>query len=240
MVMKNLVLALLISSMLFVSIASTENVEDSIKTEVDDSLNVNDEVKDKKSEDAFEGLGENLNMDDLKSMFEGAAAADADELAAEANESEQEMINSIIIEMGLDKKEKLTKEDFRAFLIKLMSKDFTGNPEEEEFMNFIVEKAVASVPEEFSLEELREFVGSDKLRKILEEAISEKFGLNFNDLLGSMTGNLDPENNEIPNLDDLENIQDLDQQNIEESAKEAPTETTKEESEAKASSTEDL
>lgn len=200
---KKLTLLLLLFSVFFLSVYTEETqTEATQEIKSEEALEVNDEAK------GAEQGQEQLNPEDLESMLKDLKDGNLNADPEDIKQSEEEMTNEIISELGLDKKETLTKDDFRQFLEKLMSKDFSGNPEEEEFMKFIVDKAVESTPENFSLDELKEFVTSDKLRKILEEAISEKFGINFNDLMGAMSGSMDglDGGEAIPNLDDLENL----------------------------------
>ena len=59
---------------------------------------------------------------------------------------------------------------------------------EKELVEFVVNKAVESVPEEFNKSELKEIVTSDKLRRTLSEAVAEKLGVNPDDLMGKQNG----------------------------------------------------
>jgi hypothetical protein len=110
----------------------------------------------------------------------------------EENDNQQEefdedaAINEAIISLELDKKEILTREDFRIFIEYLMTKneDVENLPEnEKDLMKFVVEKAIASVPEEFNKEELKEIIKSEKLKKTLSDAVAEKLGMDPEDLL---------------------------------------------------------
>ncbi len=112
---------------------------------------------------------------------------------------EESAVKAIIHEVGLDNKEKLTREDFRLFMEKLMSKneDMSNlSDNEKELVKFVIDKAVTSVPEEMTKEELVELVKSDKLRTILTEAVAEKLGVNVNDLMNG--GETEEEGEEEP------------------------------------------
>ena len=104
--------------------------------------------------------------------------------------TEEELLEETIKQLEFDKKEKITRQDFKHFIETLMLKDLgtEKNQEEEEFIAFLVEKGTEAFPEEETLEGFKEFMMSDKLKKILDEAVNEKFGINFNDIAGQMGG----------------------------------------------------
>ena len=72
---------------------------------------------------------------------------------------------------------------------------------EKELVQFVVEKAVASVPEEFNKTDLKEIITSEKLRITLSDAVAEKLGINSNDLMGGQNAG-DKDEQEDVNVDD--------------------------------------
>lgn len=146
---------------------------------------------------------EQIIIDEVKKAF--AETADkTDENQGEQPEQPEELdedaaLNEAILLLGLDKKEVLTREDFKKFLEFLMTKNENMDSlqeNERELVQFVVEKAVASVPEEFNKNDLKEIVTSDKLRKTLSEAVAEKLGINPDDLMGGQNaGNAEEEVN---------------------------------------------
>lgn len=134
---------------------------------------------------------------------------------ADAEDSEDNQIDEVMIELGLDKKDNINREEFKLFLEKILMREVSNekNPEEEEFVNFLISKAVAMVPEEFTKDELKEFMNSDKMKKAMEEALQEKFGMNLDDMMGAFSGSMgegtEGGSEEIPKLDDLEGLKDM-------------------------------
>ena len=235
---KLIIFSLLLSMLITLSISqdattNTETVnsqesnsEELIKTDSNtqnSSSNNSTESEETQKKINLEDL-ENLNDDQMKELLDKMKNVKSKEDAEKVfdkekiEKSEKETVEELIKELGFDKKEKLNREDFKLFVTRLMSKDFKEAEQpgdEKEFIDFLVEKAVSSVAEEFSVDDLRDYILSDKLKKILEEAITEKFGFNFNDLLGSMgeEGEGEGENEEIDYDDEeLANLSDLNEQ----------------------------
>lgn len=157
---------------------------------------------------------EEIIVDEVKKAFDEVSetAQKTDDNQEEQPEEldEDAALNEAIVLLGLDKKEVLNRNDFKKFIEFLMTKNENMEnlqDNEKELVQFVVEKAVASVPEEFNKNDLKEIVTSDKLRRTLSEAVAEKLGINPDDLMGGQNAGGNDEQEDV-NVDDDSKFED--------------------------------
>lgn len=84
--------------------------------------------------------------------------------------------NEIIASLGFDKKENLNKEEMKNLYEKVFFKREITDNEEKEFYSKIIENAVAALPEEVKMAEIRNYFDVQYLMKYIEEGVPSMEG----------------------------------------------------------------
>lgn len=89
-------------------------------------------------------------------------------------------IKKIMIEMGLEGKEILTKEEVKVLLIKLLNKDETSN-QVVQFNEGVINSFLVSIPEEIPIKDFNNYINYDAFLEAIRYTIREQFGQQYVD-----------------------------------------------------------
>lgn len=155
------------------------------------------------------------DMIDLKESLgvNQSFADDPDNLSDQDYEKQfKDDLDKILVEMGVNEQETITKAQFETLFRKVMNKDATeeSNEDTEKVLEGITEKMMASVPEVVFLKNITEYFNTRKMAEIFSDLLSD-LGADF-DLVG-MVDEYDKKKKEgVSNEDILADIQkDLEQ-----------------------------
>ncbi len=91
-------------------------------------------------------------------------------------DNQQAFSRKLMEEMGLDKPGKITKEVFKKFLFRLITKDKDPSVSDNHFFNSLVKRLSDRVPEEFESRELEQYITPTALTSVFQEVIKENYG----------------------------------------------------------------
>lgn len=155
------------------------------------------------------------DMIDLKESLgvNQSFADDPDNLSDQDYEKQfKDDLDKILVEMGVNEQETITKAQFETLFRKVMNKDAIeeSNEDTEKVLEGITEKMMASVPEVVFLKNITEYFNTRKMAEIFSDLLSD-LGADF-DLVG-MVDEYDKKKKEgVSNEDILADIQkDLEQ-----------------------------
>ena len=150
------------------------------------------------------------DMIDLKESLgvNQSFADDPDNLSDQDYEKQfKDDLDKILVEMGVNEQETITKAQFETLFRKVMNKDATeeSNEDTEKVLEGITEKMMASVPEVVFLKNITEYFNTRKMAEIFSDLLSD-LGADF-DLVG-MVDEYDKKKKEgVSNEDILADIQ---------------------------------
>jgi hypothetical protein len=90
------------------------------------------------------------------------------------HKTDLETINRIAKDMNIDQKEEITKEEFRQFFMRVVTKD--KQVDHTHFYKSVFKKYMEDVPEVVKTEDLISYVDFDKLKEIMLEIVKEQYG----------------------------------------------------------------
>ena len=163
--------------------------------------------------ESFEKLQE--DMIDLKESLgvNQSFADDPDNLSDQDYEKQfKDDLDKILVEMGVNEQETITKAQFETLFRKVMNKDATeeSNEDTEKVLEGITEKMMASVPEVVFLKNITEYFNTRKMAEIFSDLLSD-LGADF-DLVGMVDEYDKKKKEDVSNEDILADIQkDLEQ-----------------------------
>jgi hypothetical protein len=90
--------------------------------------------------------------------------------------NQQVFSRKLMQEMGLDQPGKISKEVFKKFLYRLVTKDQEPSVSDNHFFNSLVKRLSDKVPDEFESKELEQFITPASLTSVFQEVIRENYG----------------------------------------------------------------
>lgn len=140
-----------------------------------------------------------------------------EEIDKKMKEEEEEFARKVIEEMGINKMQEVTKETFREYLTKIIlsstheegedPSEVEEDPEEEEFLNMLIEEIMKEIPDKFPIEDFKKYSDTDRYKSIVDRVLKEKFGENYGeDMMKMMSGAFESGKEGMPNMEDLETM----------------------------------
>lgn len=130
---------------------------------------------------------------------------------------EEEFANKIANDMGIYSMKVVTKEVFREYMSRVIlttteednieEGEVEEDPEEEEFLNMLIEEIMKEIPDSFPVEEFKSYSDTDKYKHLVDKIMKDKFGDNYGeDVLKMLSGSFDTAKEGMPNIEDLEEM----------------------------------
>ena len=200
--MKSLTSFILLLSLILFAACQDNETNSTIANMTEEELRESLEKLQEDMIDLKESLGVNQSFAD-----------DPDNLSDQDYEKQfKDDLDKILVEMGVNEQETITKAQFETLFRKVMNKDATeeSNEDTEKVLEGITEKMMASVPEVVFLKNITEYFNTRKMAEIFTDLLSD-LGADF-DLVG-MVDEYDKKKKEgVSNEDILADIQkDLEQ-----------------------------
>ena len=200
--MKSLTSFILLLSLILFAACQDKETNSTIANMTEEELRESLEKLQEDMIDLKESLGVNQSFAD-----------DPDNLSDQDYEKQlKDDLDKILVEMGVNEQETITKAQFETLFRKVMNKDATeeSNEDTEKVLEGITEKMMASVPEVVFLKNITEYFNTRKMAEIFSDLLSD-LGADF-DLVG-MVDEYDKKKKEgVSNEDILADIQkDLEQ-----------------------------
>lgn len=200
--MKSLTSFILLLSLILFAACQDNETNSTIANMTEEELRESLEKLQEDMIDLKESLGVNQSFAD-----------DPDNLSDQDYEKQfKDDLDKILVEMGVNEQETITKAQFETLFRKVMNKDATeeSNEDTEKVLEGITEKMMASVPEVVFLKNITEYFNTRKMAEIFSDLLSD-LGADF-DLVG-MVDEYDKKKKEgVSNEDILADIQkDLEQ-----------------------------
>ena len=200
--MKSLTSFILLLSLILFAACQDNETNSTIANMTEEELRESLEKLQEDMIDLKESLGVNQSFAD-----------DPDNLSDQDYEKQfKDDLDKILVEMGVNEQETITKAQFETLFRKVMNKDAIeeSNEDTEKVLEGITEKMMASVPEVVFLKNITEYFNTRKMAEIFSDLLSD-LGADF-DLVG-MVDEYDKKKKEgVSNEDILADIQkDLEQ-----------------------------
>lgn len=200
--MKSLTSFILLLSLILFAACQDNETNSTIANMTEEELRESLEKLQEDMIDLKESLGVNQSFAD-----------DPDNLSDQDYEKQfKDDLDKILVEMGVNEQETITKAQFETLFRKVMNKDATeeSNEDTEKVLEGITEKMMASVPEVVFLKNITEYFNTRKMAEIFSDLLSD-LGADF-DLVGMVDEYDKKKKKGVSNEDILADIQkDLEQ-----------------------------
>lgn len=114
-----------------------------------------------------------------------------EEIEEKLKKEEAEFAARIKEEMKINEMTEVTQDVFREYITRIIysvehpedekHEEGEHDPEEEEFLNLVIEGIMSQVPESFPVEKFDEYADTERYRDVVDNILKEKFGENYSE-----------------------------------------------------------